>query len=241
MSSTCNGTYLASWWVYMAAAGGSWCAGLLGTLLLRSVGWLCCPSGAARERDLRQRLVRKAHAQSTLYEADAATATAMAAGLADAELDYKRRRASGCEACAQAVRNALVRVEQLAEKLRSGESLVGKMYNLADVVCCVADWLAFLLETTLLAQDVPMVPLYSCGRGWYAWADIGFNAAFLAFGVLRFLGTTNKLLFWWSLRTMVDCVTIPQVLYPYNTYNVQYIRTYIITKLTGSSLRWGPE
>lgn len=79
-------------------------------------------------------------------------------------------------------------------------------------MCCVADTVAFFVETSLLAQDAPTAPLYACGRGWFTWLDLSFNAIFVLFGVLRFLGTTNKLLFWWSLRSMVDCVTVPQAI-----------------------------
>lgn len=125
-SGSCDGTWLSPWWVYFAAAGGSWCAGLLATVLLRSADWLCCERASAsdREREKQQRKLREAHSHSTLFEVDACFQDA-------GELDDERRQARSCDAW---LKNALVRLEQLAEKLRSGETLVGRLYNLAGVV-----------------------------------------------------------------------------------------------------------
>ena len=200
---TCD---LPPWWVYVSTAGGFFSVGLGLTCVYYALCWLLqlagvqWPSSGPDEWD--------GNGDGLKYSAGLSQANYRGA----LDLPTLER-----PSCSRAFLRLVKRFEALlvyAERLESGSSFEGKLYNVVLFMASIASWILYIVSATILyATNISEYGLLRiCGRTWTVWFDFSFNVVFLGGFFLRFLASRQKILFFITPTSITDYLTIPQIL-----------------------------
>ena len=205
-----NTCALPDWYVYVAISAGFFLTGFLLTAAFYSVWWLLQKLGVRSESAqagaggwmLRPEHLGKSSIQITEEEM--------------ARLLRRSGRFGFDRATAAIWKRLQIWVEMAltySERLESGSSFGGKLYNMVVFVVSIASWILYIMSSYLSTWTLSSAGIMEvCGRPWILWLDLFLNMVLFASFLVRFVASRKKLLFFFTPSSITDYLTIPQSL-----------------------------